>query len=88
MTSGAVRTTTIDSVATSYTNTSPTSGISSSRQAHCQVRFQTFSSSSCAYSREVYLWIGTSSGPEVSGDTCRRNPGTARESLLSSAWYQ
>ncbi len=40
---GPVRTTTIDSVATSYTNTSPTSGISSSRQAHCQVRFQTFS---------------------------------------------
>ena len=51
MRSGADRTMRMDTSQMSYTQVSPTSGTSSSRQAICQARFHTFSFSSSWNSR-------------------------------------
>ena len=51
--SGAARTTSTERFAISYTTWSPTAGMSSSRQAICQTRFHSFSTSSSWKARDV-----------------------------------
>ena len=66
---------------------SPTSGMSSSRQAICQTRFHTFSTSRWWNSAVVYRSTGTRSGPPSIGDWRRNTSGVGRLSPSSSAWY-
>ena len=86
MVSGADRTTRTDRLATSYVRWSPTSGMSSSRQAICQTRFQSFSTSRRWNSAVVNCDTGTKSGPGSIRACHRSTSGTPRLSVSSSSW--
>ena len=75
----------------SYDRWSPTTGMSSSRQAICQTFVHTFSTSTRWNSAVVYRSTGTSASLGGIGENHRKTSGTSRPvlrvSASSSSWY-